>query len=387
MTAEPAWDVVIRGGGVAGGAAALLLARRGYRALVLEEHRLPQDRVCGEFLSPEAIPILRRLGVAEAVTAAGASPIETAVICGAAGRRVRIPLPAAGLGLSRRRLDGLLLQAAEEAGAVVRRGALAVRWMADPGKGWTALGARGEDLGRGRIAVDAAGKRADAWGEGAGPRRPPPRRAGWVGIKAHFRGAAGGFGTVALHSFPGGYCGTAPVEDGLMNACLVAAENRLRRAGGPDALFGAVLAACPSLAAQLAGAERVQPAFVCTAGLHYDANPRRAPVPRIGDAAGLITPLTGDGMAMALRGAELAVSHLEACLRGERPAAELEGAVRAALQSEFIGRRGWGRALHELLTRPRAVAVVACVLSRTPAAGQYLFARTRGAVPDAAGAR
>ena len=120
-------DVVIRGGGIAGSAAALMLARGGFTVLLLEKHREPQHKVCGEFLSPEALPLLEASGLLPAIAAAGARPVRAAAVVGPGGAHCRFALPRAGLALSRFRLDSLLLEAAEQAGVTVARGAMVLR--------------------------------------------------------------------------------------------------------------------------------------------------------------------------------------------------------------------------------------------------------------------
>src|SRR5215467_12594139 len=69
-------DVVVVGAGPAGAATAILLARRGHRVTLFDRARFPRDKVCGEYLSPEASRILDRLGVLEAVEHAGARPLR-----------------------------------------------------------------------------------------------------------------------------------------------------------------------------------------------------------------------------------------------------------------------------------------------------------------------
>src|SRR5438094_4428760 len=85
MNRSPECDVILRGGGLAGSAAALLLARRGVSVLLVERSRGPHHKVCGEFLSPEALPILARLGLDRTVAESGAAQIDRARIIAADG--------------------------------------------------------------------------------------------------------------------------------------------------------------------------------------------------------------------------------------------------------------------------------------------------------------
>jgi flavin-dependent dehydrogenase len=198
-------------------------------------------------------------------------------------------------------------------------------------------------------------------------------------LTAHFRGVDAPAGTVELYLVEGGYCGVSPVEEGLTNVCLLVAARRLREVGTPERLLTALGEESPALRERLSGAERVTERFLATAGLCYrTAALRPALVPRLGDAAGLIAPLTGDGMAMALRAAELASPLALAYLEGRLREADYADRYAAAWNREFGGRRRWGGVLQCLLERPGAVDLLLAWIRRAPRLGQFLAQRTRG---------
>src|SRR5438309_353441 len=121
-------EVVVVGAGPAGSAAALLLARRGRDVLLVDQARFPRDKPCGEYLNPAAVGVLRRLGLEEALQAAGARAVSGVLLTSPAGRMVRVSYPAAGgalpwgLSVPRMALDAALLRAAQAAGVRVREG-------------------------------------------------------------------------------------------------------------------------------------------------------------------------------------------------------------------------------------------------------------------------
>ena len=112
-------EVLILGGGVAGCAASIALARRGRNVTLIEREPTPRHKVCGEFLSGEALEDLEALGIA--VGALGAVPIDY-VRLAAARRAAEAPLPFPAASLTRKALDTALIAEAITAGVRVIRG-------------------------------------------------------------------------------------------------------------------------------------------------------------------------------------------------------------------------------------------------------------------------
>jgi flavin-dependent dehydrogenase len=360
-------DALVVGGGLAGAALARQLAAAGRDVLLLERQPGPHDKVCGEFLSGEAVSYLRRLGVDPA--ALGALPLESLAIAGRGeARRCRLPFPA--FSLSRRRLDEALLAHAAAAGAVLRRGA-GVRALERQGAGWQA---RLEDGSRvqAREAFLATGKH-----DLRGWRRPPGRQPDLLGFKLHLRLArqqamALGRG-VEIGLFPGGYAGLQPVEGGRANLCLLVRRGAFAALGGQwPALLAAITASCPHLARRLSGAMPLWERPLAIAAIPYGFVQRGSDgCWRLGDQAAVIPSFAGEGMSIALHSAHLAA----AChLRGEDAAAfqrSLAGDVgplvaRATLLSRLLVRPS-GQAL--LLGAARALPFAlstAASLTRLP---------------------
>jgi menaquinone-9 beta-reductase len=112
-------EALVLGGGVAGCAAAIALSRKGRSVTLIEREPTPRHKVCGEFLSGEALEDLRALGVD--VTALGAVPIDY-VRLAASRRAAEAPLPFSAASLTRRTLDTALIAEAIAAGVRVERG-------------------------------------------------------------------------------------------------------------------------------------------------------------------------------------------------------------------------------------------------------------------------
>jgi flavin-dependent dehydrogenase len=311
-------DTVIVGGGPAGSATACGLAALGRDVVLIERTAKPHHKVCGEFLSVETQTQLQRLGVDP--SALGAVPIEQVAVY-SSSRGVSSALPFRALSLSRYRLDDALLRCAQNSGARLRRN-VAVKLVTPDGAGWNVLCDDGETIYC-RHFVLATGK--------LGLRGVDDARDGsLVGLKMHMRLSPEARraleGRVALFFLDGSYLGLELIEDGIANLCFVLPRATVARlSSGWPALRGHLASALPSLAERLAGAETLwdKPlAVVCPTGghLHWE---RGTAVYRVGDRLAHIPPFTGDGLAIALASAALAVGHIR---RGRPPDAYLAAA-------------------------------------------------------------
>ena len=296
---------VIIGGGPAGATAALLLARAGRAVTLIERNAGPTNKVCGDFLSAEAIEAIAALGVDIAALA----PSEITNVRLVHGKRIataRLPFPA--LGLTRRALDEALLRQAELSGATVLRGC-PVRSI-NRSNGSLRL-----DCGSaGTVAADtvflATGKH-----DLRGAARPM-RGTGLVGMKMYYaldpRQQAGLRGHVELILFVGGYAGLQLVESDRAVLCVLVPGARLRAVDGQwDKLFESLTHESPHLAERLNGARPMLDRPLAIAGLPYGythaPNAKDSPnLFRLGDQATVIASLTGDGVALALASATLA---------------------------------------------------------------------------------
>jgi flavin-dependent dehydrogenase len=287
---------LIIGGGLAGAAAGIDLARAGHAPLLLEREAGPHDKICGEFLSGEAVAALAGLGLD--ARALGAVPI-TRVEINAGHRQAAAALPFPALSLSRRVLDEAMLERAAAAGVEVQRG-VSVRGLADGAAQTTA----------GDIAAPAL-----LLATGKHDMRGLPRPDGLdeIGFKMYFRHPALSrrlAGTVAVTFFEGGYAGLQPVEGGRLNLCLLVDGAHYRELGSWPALLARLIAE-PALAA-LADAEPLLPRPLAISRVPYGhlAGPADDGLWRLGDQAAVIPSFCGDGMAIALESGRLAAAML-----------------------------------------------------------------------------
>jgi len=366
-------DVLIVGGGLAGGALATRLASAGRDVLLLEREAGPHDKVCGEFLSREAVLYLNALGVDP--LALGAERIDAVRLsCGPRVATVALPFPA--LSLSRRLLDDALLSRAAGAGATVRKSAR-VQALEPDKQGWRARLADGTDIAATNAFLATGKHDLRGWSRPAGPQPD------MIGFKQYWRltpdQAAALAGHVELTLFPGGYAGLEPVEGGRANLCLVVRRSRFAALGQHwRDLLGAILSDSPLLARRLAGADPCLDRPLAIASIPYGYI-RRAKdgLWRLGDQMAVIPSFSGDGMSIALHSAELAA---ESYLAGH--SAE---AFQARLSRDVATQVRLATALSLGLVRRPTQLVLSAAARLFPALVTTIASRTR--VSDAALAR
>ncbi len=331
-------EILVMGGGLAGPAAAIVLARAGRRVTLLEREWEPRHKVCGEFLSAEALQLLRFLGVSP--VALGAVPVHGVRLC--SGRHAtRAELPFAAMSLTRRRLDPALLMAAEAAGVQVVRGA-SVELLVREGDGWRVEVGGGATFSA-RDAVLATGKH-----ELRGFVRPAGPQGDLVGMKMYLRLAPGQAAALAGHVelllYPGGYAGLQPVEDGVANLCGLVQRKLLGKLGGWEGLLTQMRESSSHARERLAGAEPLLPKPLAIAPIPYGFVRRSAVGERlwaVGDQAAVIPSFTGDGMSIALYSG---VRAAESLLRGET-AADFQRQLHAELRWQVARATAVSRAL------------------------------------------
>jgi flavin-dependent dehydrogenase len=342
MRREP----LILGGGPAGSAAAIALARGGTRPLVIERTRDTGDALCGGFLSWRTVAALERLGIdADALNPARVTRVRIF----ARNRIVETSLPAPAIGVSRARLDALLLEQAVKCGAAVERGVTAR--AIEEGAVRTGDGAllSGDALFLASGKHDVRGLARPATARGSDPtlglrtRRRDPAVARQVGD------------AIEVHLFDRGYAGVVMQEDGSVNICLAIRQSRLTEAGRPEELLTMLAQEAPAFGDRLAGDATPIEAI---ANVPYGWRARRGTdgLYRLGDQAAVIPSLAGEGMGIALASG---VSAAQAWLAGEQG---------AAWQARFAARTAHpvivARAVRAMAERPARLSPLLPIAAR-----------------------
>ena len=296
-------DAIVVGAGPAGSAAAIGLARAGARPLLLDRARETGDALCGGFLSWQTLARLDALGIDRA--ALGGQSVRFVRLF-AGEQKSETGLPGAAMGVSRRRLDGLLQAAAVAAGAGLERGvhATTLESGAVQTRDGASLTAPALFLAAGKHGFRGFAREPGEW------QRGDPVMGLRLRLPAHPALARIVGDAVELHLFDRGYAGLVRQEDGSGNLCLAVHKSRLDEAGGaPVALLRALGGVLPHLGERLAHADWSRD--VDAIG-HVPYGWRTAETEpdlfRLGDQAGVIPSLAGEGMGLALASAEAAVA-------------------------------------------------------------------------------
>ena len=343
--------------------AALLLARRGVAVRLIEQHRFPRDKVCGECVSALGGVVWERAGLTEKVKRAGVVRMRRGVVQAPSGRCAEIELPAAMWGISRGVFDLVLLEAAKEAGVEViqparveenGRDARCTNWVRVRN-----LESNSVETLESDVVVRADGKGVkDSTGD--------------FGIKAHFEIHDCPGDAVQLFGCGGCYGGVAPIEEGLFNIACSVPRERIERCRDIEAVFMEMVEENRGLAKAMGGARRVtqwMAAPLPRFGVRADWP---AGVIPIGNAAAALEPIGGEGMGLALRSAEVTAEAL--CADSDLQS------VQRRLQREFAAMWRWRRMIWRtvamLVSRPVACEMVVDVMNMSQS-GEWVLQRAK----------
>ena len=352
------FDVAIIGAGPAGSSTAIALARRGYAVALLDKERFPREKLCGDFVNPINLSILRALGVEQEVLAADHERVMAFRITTSAGAEAEVPLPSKsgqavfGLGLRRAIFDHILLRKAESENATVLQGST-IRTLKRDSQGWFFRVARLEGFEelRAKVLVGADGR--NSWvAHRLGLSGSAATQGRSVGFQFRLRVPNGVDGRVEIHLFPGGYAGLIGLGGDAINLCLAVDKRKLSHHRSVEFLLESCLPQNPHLK-EILRRSACEGEARSTYPVYFP--PRRSfdnGVLLVGDAARVNEPVTGEGIYFALKSGQLAAEIVDRALRrGDFSAAQL-GAYEQECRRAFRLRRGLNRLIRFLMYRP-----------------------------------
>lgn len=379
------FDTAIVGGGLAGSLAAITLAQRGHRVVLLEAGRYPRPKVCGEFLSPETQALFHAAGVMPVINGYKPESINIARITAPNGTAWETTFPEPAIGLSRYALDHLLVEQAAQLGVATHTNTRITDIQGDTQQGFVleARAGQSDQSFNAKTVIVAHGKHSTL---NKILQQATSKTPAYIGLKRHFTGIPIS-NRVDLHVFRGGYCGMSHVENGATNVCLLVRQDIFKNVmqhkntdtkPSVDVFIDWMVQQNPYLTEWFSMATPIYDNWVSISGVSLDTKKTVAgDILLAGDAAGMIAPLAGDGMAMALHSGQMAATATDSYLRGESSAVQMKYTYSTTWRHTFANRLRLGRALNRIMLSPPLLTPSLRLLNFIPRLGDELVRQTR----------
>jgi len=316
-------DVIVIGGGPAGCAAAIGLSRLGYRVVLCDQAKFPRDKVCGEFISPAADPILSRLGVLDRIEALKPKRLKGVAISSYGGKELLVDYPKlpgmqskpTSLSVPRYELDSLLVEEAKRAGTVVQEQCKVTDFLFENGcvagvKGWDAN--KTSFTIRSPLVIDAGGRNSLSLKKFKLKQKPAGKVK--IAFAAHWQGAEIYDDYCFMHVSDSGYTGISSIGKDKANVVLVVNHNLMNGEKSHEFYIN-MLMKNPLRRKILQGAHCIESVRGVESLAFSSKPPPCGGLLIVGDAMGFIDPFTGEGIYLSLRSSEIAVEVAEKALR------------------------------------------------------------------------
>lgn len=376
MQEDITYDLAVIGGGLAGLSLAIQIANAGYNVILFEKEKYPFQRVCGEYISYESWDFLQSLGLD--LDSLNVSHIKRLQISDSKGKFFEQKLPLGGFGISRYTLDHQLAQLAKQKGIVIceqtRVNEISITnnefVLTTTNKNYKAKLAAG-CFGK-RSNLDIKWKRSFAMAKNN-------KLNNYIGVKYHIKYNFPN-DLIALHNFKSGYCGISKIEDGKYCLCYLTTANNLQRSESDiKKMEQDILSVNPHLKKIFAECEMLWKEPVAISQISFDKkNLVEDHVLMIGDAAGMITPLCGNGMSMALHASKIAAGQVQLFLKGSITRDEMEKKYSSQWNKLFAGRMKMGRILQRLMLNKSLINFTTRLAKIFPGIMRILIKQTHG---------
>jgi flavin-dependent dehydrogenase len=365
-------EVLIIGGGLAGLTAAIHLSKKGFQVIVIEKNEFPKHKVCGEYISNEVVPYLNWLGI-------NSNDLYPTLITKLQfsirnGKTIDCVLPLGGFGISRYTLDEYLYHKALGYGCTILKDSVESVVFYENQFTVTTLN---NVILKAKIVLGAFGKRSNI--DQKLNRNFIQKKSPWLSVKAHY---SGNFpdDLVGLHNFKGGYCGVSKVENDKINICYLADYETFKRYKNIEEYQKAVVFKNPNLKLLFENCTMLFDKPLTISQICFEQKKAvENHILMIGDTAGLIHPLCGNGMAMAIHSAKIVSELVELFLNKEiKSRADLEKKYKQEWKFNFEKRIRAGRFLARLLQHQKVSEFLLQITIKFPLLLPKIIKRTHG---------
>ncbi len=372
---DKTYDIAIVGGGLAGLALAIQLRRKGHSVVIFEKEQYPFHKVCGEYISLESWDFLNDLGID--LDKMKVPVITKLRISAVNGKMIEQALSLGGFGISRYRLDHTLAQIATAEGATIiertkvndivnKKDVFIINTSLQQYQAKLVCGSYGK-----RSNLDVKWKRSFLV-------KAKSKLNNYIGVKYHIQTDFPA-DTIALHNFKNGYCGVVKIEDDKYNLCYLTTAANLKKSNGDiKKMEESFLYQNPHLKKIFTTSEFITEPLTISQISFDKKSLVENHMLMIGDAAGMITPLCGNGMSMALHGSMIAAKHIHEFLQKNSTREEMEKQYNLEWNRHFARRLKAGQRIQRLFGGKRLTNLLITLVRPFPKLINYLVSQTHG---------
>jgi flavin-dependent dehydrogenase len=366
-------NVIIIGGGLAGLISGIQLAKSGIQCIIIEKKSYPLHRVCGEYISNEAEKFLRDSSLYPDEFLP--PQINTFQLSSVTGKNAIMPLDMGGFGISRYVFDNFLYLKAKKLGVEFYLNTEVEDVQFDQQQ---FIVTTRDKIFHTDLVIGSFGKRSRV--DVQLKRNFVLKRSPYVGIKYHAY-TDHSHQCVALHNFDGGYCGISNIEDGKSNICYLTHRSNLKRYKDIKEMEENILFKNPLLKSIFKNSDFI---FKKPEVINEISFATKSPVENhvlmAGDAAGMITPLCGNGMAMAIHSAKLLCEEVISHARNLTSREQMENSYAQKWNTTFSDRLWRGRQIQKLFGNPVTSSLAVNLILFSKPVARLIIRNTHGKV-------
>ena len=365
-------NVIIAGGGLAGLITGIQLSRVGIPCTLIEKKTYPFHRVCGEYISNETVPFLKSLGAYPEIFS---PPIVSRLrLSSVNGKYADLQLDLGGFGISRYTLDHFLFEKAKASGVnfLLNSEVESIEFENEKFEVQTNSQTLEAD-----VVVGSFGKRSKV--DIRLGRMFIKKRSPYIGVKYHIYTDHSN-DLIALHNFKDGYCGISNVEEGKTNLCYLSHRDNLKKYGSIPEMEKEVLFKNPFLKSIFSNSTFLFERPETINEISFETKgPLENHILMAGDAAGMITPLCGNGMAMAIHSSKLLSEHISTfCKTPDYSRQQLERDYARSWKSIFEKRLWIGRQIQRLFGNEKTSDFAVNLARHATPVANFLIKKTHG---------
>ena len=365
-------EVLILGGGLAGLTAAIHLSKLGLQVTVIEKNGYPKHKVCGEYISNEVLPYFEWLGID--ILKINPTSITKLQFSTQNGTTITTELPLGGFGISRYALDFYLYNKAIANGCIFLQETVEnVIFDNDEFTITTSIGT----VLKSKMVLGAFGKRSNM--DVKLNRNFIQKKSHWLAIKSHYTGDFPN-DLVGLHNFNGGYCGVSKVENNAVNICYITNYETYKLYKNNEEFQKLVLSENQHLKILFEKSTLIFEKPLTIGQISFDKKETvENHILMVGDTAGLIHPLCGNGMAMAIHSAKIASELVINYYDSKIPSrVSLEKQYVKQWKFHFAKRLRTGRLIANLLQKSHIASILMRILVQFPFLLSIIIKKTHG---------